>query len=133
LPVTDNTYVLTNKETNMFPESKIEARESTMAKPLLQQLKKRRLTLGLKQCDMMMRIGISRQQYNRLETTGNPRLVTLELIAKGVNCELLLVPREKLRDVIDVLERGEPDLAVGSKQTKKLCDDPWQNILGEDL
>lgn len=104
-----------------------------MADSLLQQLKKRRLTLGLKQCDMMMRIGVSRQQYNRLEATGNPRLDTLELIAKGLNCELLLIPKEKLRAVMGALESGEPDLAAGSKQTKKLSDDPWQNILEDDL
>ncbi|NOZ38082.1 MAG: transcriptional regulator, partial [Gammaproteobacteria bacterium] len=32
-------------------------------KSLLQQLKERRLALGLKQKDMMLRIGVSRQQY----------------------------------------------------------------------
>jgi len=52
---------------------------------LLQQLKKRRLDLGLKQNDMMLRVGVSRQQYQRLESKGNPRLDTLELIAKGLN------------------------------------------------
>jgi transcriptional regulator with XRE-family HTH domain len=35
---------------------------------LLQQLKKRRLDLGLKQHDMMLRVGVSRQQYQRLES-----------------------------------------------------------------
>jgi len=54
---------------------------------LLQQLKKRRLDLDLKQNDMMLRIGVSRQQYQRLESRGNPRLDTLELIAKGLNSE----------------------------------------------
>ena len=40
---------------------------------------------------------MSRQQYQRLESKGNPRLDTLELIANGLNSELLLVPNEKLR------------------------------------
>lgn len=72
---------------------------------LLQQIKKRRLTLGLKQNDMMLCVGVSRQQYQRLESKGNPRLNTLELIAKGFNSELMLIPKEKLNAVISVLEQ----------------------------
>ncbi len=56
--------------------------EFTMNNSLVMQLKKRRLKLGLKQNDMMLRVGISRQQYQHLESKGNPRLDTLELIAK---------------------------------------------------
>ncbi|RLB60865.1 MAG: transcriptional regulator [Deltaproteobacteria bacterium] len=111
-----------------------------MTDSLLQQLKKRRLMLGLKQNDMMMRIGVSRQQYQRLESKGNPQLDTLELIAKGLNSELMLIPKEKLRAVIAVLESPDPDLASGQKlskqaidnEKKSLSDDPWQNILEDD-
>ena len=59
---------------------------------LLKQIKKRRLELAFKQHDMMMRVGMSRQQYQRLESKGNPRLDTLELIAKGLKSELLFIP-----------------------------------------
>ena len=112
-----------------------------MTDSLLQQLKKRRIMLGLKQNDMMMRIGVSRQQYQRLESRGNPQLDTLELIAKGLNSELMLIPKEKLRAVIDMLESVEPDLVSGQKPSKQamdnkrksLSDDPWQNILEDDL
>ena len=112
-----------------------------MISSLLQQLKIRRIALGLKQNDMMMRIGVSRQQYNRLEGKGNPRLDTLELIAKGLNSELILVPKEKLHAVIAVLESPEPDLMPGQKPSKQamanekksLSDDPWQNILEDAL
>jgi len=55
---------------------------------LLEQLKKRRIALGLKQNDMLLRVGISRQQYQRLESKGNPRLDTLELITKGLKVNL---------------------------------------------
>ncbi|MCK5912449.1 MAG: helix-turn-helix transcriptional regulator [Desulfuromusa sp.] len=111
-----------------------------MTDPLLKQLKKRRLKLGLKQKDMMMRIGVSRQQYQRLESKGNPQLDTLELIAKGLNSELMLIPKEKLRAVIAVLESVDPDLAAEQKASKlamdnkkkSLSDDPWQDIL-EDV
>lgn len=119
---------------------------------LLEQLKKRRLDLSLKQNDMMLRIGVSRQQYQRLESKGNPRLNTLELIAKGLNSELMLIPKEKLAAVVAVLEsnavldpstdeksaadeREVNSKGLGSSQrststlaTKKsLSDDPWQH------
>ncbi|MDA3808066.1 MAG: helix-turn-helix transcriptional regulator [Thiomicrorhabdus sp.] len=112
-----------------------------MTDSLLKQLKKRRLKLGLKQKDMLMRIGVSRQQYQRLESKGNPRLDTLELIAKGLNIELMLIPKEKVRAVIAVLESVEPNLAPAQKPSnramdnkrKRLSDDPWQAILEDDL
>jgi transcriptional regulator with XRE-family HTH domain len=118
---------------------------------LLQQLKKRRLELGLKQNDMMLRVGVSRQQYQRLESKGNPRLATLELIAKGLNSEIALIPKEKLGAVLAVLEDSTTEeREAGSKgadsdntmhgqrgQTeslsqKSLSDDPWQDLLGDD-
>jgi transcriptional regulator with XRE-family HTH domain len=125
----------------MFPVARKAIQEFTMTDSLLKQLKKRRLKLGLKQKDMMMRIGVSRQQYQRLESKGNPRLDTLELIAKGLNNELMLIPKEKVRAVIAVLESAEPDLVSGQKPSKQamdnkrkiLSDDPWQNILEDDL
>lgn len=70
---------------------------------VLAQIKKRHLALTFKQHDMMLHVGISCQQYQRLESKGNPRLDTLELIAKGLKSELLLVPQEKLNAVLAVL------------------------------
>ena len=121
-------------------------------KTLLQQLKKRRLDLGLKQNDMMLRVGVSRQQYQRLESKGNPRLATLELITKGLNSEIMLIPREKLSAVLAALEEhpradDQGDSGVSSrapsrhikdasrskgKKEKNLSDDPWQGLLGDD-
>lgn len=101
-----------------------------MTTSLLQQLKKRRKELGLKQSDMMLRVGVSRQQYQRLEARGNPRLDTLELIATGLNSELMLIPKEKLSAVVAVLDEGEKEV-IAQKQ-KKLSDDPWQNLLGDE-
>lgn len=111
-----------------------------MISSLLKQLKKRRVELGLKQIDMIMRIGISRQQYQRLESKGNPRLETLELIAKGLNSELMLIPKEKVNAVIALLESVETELKPGQKPSsqtmiskkKRLSDDPWQGLLEED-
>lgn len=109
---------------------------------ILHQVKQRRLTLGLKQSDMMLRVGVSRQQYQRLESKGNPRLDTLELIAKGLNSELMLIPKEKLGAVMAVLEPGSLEPGEGlehpankpAKQDaqKSLSDDPWQDLLGDE-
>ena len=105
-------------------------------KSLLNQLKKRRIKLGLKQHDMLLRVGISRQQYQRLESKGNPRLETLELIAKGLNSEILLIPREKLPAVKAVLEGttagGATVQGSGTVEKKRLSDDPWKDLLGDD-
>jgi len=110
----------------------------TTMNSLLQQLKKRRIDLNLKQKDMMLRVGISRQQYQRLESKGNPRLDTLELIAKGLNSELMLIPKEKLSTVQTILESetseqtNKPTERSRDKEKKSLSDDPWQDLLGND-
>lgn len=109
-----------------------------MMKTLLEQLKSRRLTLGLKQKDMLLRIGISRQQYQHLESRGNPRLNTLELISRGLKSELMLIPVEKLSIIKSILEDDEfspPRLtSKEAKHSEKntLSHDPWKNILGGD-
>ena len=104
-------------------------------KPLLQQLKDRREALGFKQSDMLLRIGISRQQYQRLETKGNPRLDTLELIAKGLNSEVLLIPKEKLNAVLAILNSDAA--ALNKQQTTEdeidYSKNPWQGLLGDEL
>lgn len=109
---------------------------------ILDQIKQRRLTLGLKQNDMMLRVGVSRQQYQRLESKGNPRLDTLELIAKGLNSELMLIPKEKLGSVMALLEQKSSEAVTmhvsqvkrtSNEDTKKsLSDDPWQDLLGDE-
>lgn len=113
---------------------------------ILQQIKQRRLALGLKQNDMMLRVGVSRQQYQHLESKGNPRLDTLALIVKGLNSELLLIPKEKLSAVMALLEQedfsergsfesGQERLSQEKKSAdtqKSLADDPWQNLLGDE-
>ena len=104
----------------------------------LKTLKKRRITLGLKQNDMLLRVGISRQQYQRLESKGNPRLDTLELIAKGLKSELMLIPKEKLLAVKALLENDASALAKAANETQypleknTLANDPWKDLLGDE-
>ncbi len=112
-------------------------------KSLLDQLKKRRLALNLKQKDMMLRIGVSRQQYQHVESRGNPRLSTLELIAKGLKSELMLIPQEKLSRVKAILENDEflaptlknkdPEQSEAKQHREStLANDPWKNLLESD-
>ncbi len=102
--------------------------------PLLDQIKKRRVALGFKQSDMQMRVGMSRQQYQRLEASGNPRLNTLELVAKGLNSEIMLIPQEK-RDAVLALLAGH---TVGTPSSDmedngdSVIDDPWKGLLEDD-
>jgi len=108
-----------------------------MNEVLLQQLKKRRVALGLKQSDMMLRVGISRQQYQRLESKGNPRLDTLELVAKGLNGTLMLIPADKASKVKAFLENGVSlpvtPKSMGFKDDENsLASDPWKDLLEED-
>lgn len=106
-----------------------------MMTKILHQLKKRRLELGLKQKDMYMRIGLSRQQYQHVEAKGNPRLNTLELIAQGLNSELMLIPKEKVQAVKEIIEspdeRTNREESRHGEQNKRLDEDPWQNLLGD--
>lgn len=97
---------------------------------LHQQLKQRRLALGLKQSDMLMRIGVSRQQYQRLESQGNPRLDTLELVAKGLKGQVVFIPQEKLDEVMALLSQQEKPTQQDEKMPS-LADDPWQGLLGD--
>jgi transcriptional regulator with XRE-family HTH domain len=103
-----------------------------------EQLKERRKALGFKQEDMMLRVGMSRQQYQRLESKGNPSLSTLELVAKGLKMEVMLIPQEKLRDVQDFLA-GKKKIGAGFTMTAKGSvikpspeDDPWGDLLEDD-
>ena len=101
------------------------------------QIKQRRKALGLRQQDMLMRIGMPRQQYQRLEANGNPRLDTLELVAKGLGLQVMLVPEDQVSDV-EALLAGKKQLihVPGASQDhtdeKPASEDPWQGLIGDD-
>ncbi len=105
-------------------------------KSILEQLKKRRISLDLKQHDMLLRAGISRQQYQQIESRGNPRLDTLELIAKGLKCELMLIPQEKINVINTILESDNlsPPMVkiIEQSEENELANDPWESILKDD-
>ena len=98
---------------------------------LLDQIKSRRLALGFRQSDMQTRIGVSRQQYQRIEAKGNPRLDTLELISKGLNAELMLIPNDKLTAVQALLDGSQTLQPVDDEHDDDLVSNPWKGLLGD--
>ena len=81
-----------------------------------------------------MLVGMARQQYQRLESEGNPQLDNLELVAKGLKLELMLIPQENLQAVKAIVEGSKyANLELESAQdtVNTLADNPWQNIFSE--
>lgn len=68
---------------------------------------------------------MTRQQYQRLEAGGNPRLDTLTLAADGVNSRVMLIPVEKWHAVKALLEDSD-------ESAPALDADPWQGLLGDE-
>ena len=94
------------------------------------QLKTRRKQLQLKQRDMELRVGMTRQQYQRLESGGNPRLDNLQLVAEGLDAELLLVPKEHLQAVRQLLSANIGLAQKPREEPAELsADNPWADIL----
>lgn len=78
---------------------------------------------------MTLRVGMGRQQYQRLESGGNPRLDTLELIAKGLKMELMLIPQEKVRAVRELLSGAA---SSQGESTDNMTENPWKDLLDGD-
>lgn len=100
-------------------------------KKLLKQIKARRLQMGLRQKDMYMRIGLSRQQYQQIESKGNPSLTTLELIALGLNSEIMLIPKEMIQKVNTLLKQSSNETKPDQKNSSHSneLDNPWEGLL----
>ncbi len=105
---------------------------------LHQQLKQRRKLLGLQQADMLLRIGMNQQQYQRIEAEGNPRLETLGLIAQGLEAELVLVPLTRLAEVLALLAQPPADsltthavMETPAPATVPVDVDPWAAVFSQ--
>ncbi len=104
-------------------------------KIIYDQLKARRKALGYKQEDMMLKAGMARQQYQRLEAGGNPRLDTLELVAKGLKMEVVLIPQEKLQAVRNLLSSATYTSAgaeMAETPSASATDNPWKGLLEDE-
>lgn len=110
-----------------------------MRTTLLEQIKRRRLQLGLKGKDMPLRVGLNRQQYGKIEKEGNPSLTTLDKIAEGLDATLMLIPKELAGQVEQLLAAGAAGAlrsrfvspTMPAEGVKETIEDPWQD-LGND-
>lgn len=96
---------------------------------LIEQIIQRRNALGWKQSQLASLLGMSRQQVQRIEAGGNPRLDTLNLVSKGLECQLMLVPQNKVHLVQAILSGQETGNVTNKEGSGKLSDDPWSDLL----
>jgi transcriptional regulator with XRE-family HTH domain len=100
---------------------------------ILKQLKQRRLDLGLKQHDISAKTGISRQQYQRIESKGNPRLDTLQLMAAAVDAKVVLIPNEQLHSIAHILNPEHRKANhLSDEEHAEFIANPWKGILEDD-
>ncbi|MCI8210446.1 hypothetical protein AUC61_12955 [Pseudomonas sp. S25] len=107
-----------------------------MKTTLLDQIRQRRLALGLKIQEMPLLAGLTRQQYGKIEAGGNPRLNTLDQIAEGLESALVLVPKSRLAAVQQLLaNEDQPALnqrypeTTGQTQTvTEEAENPWGDL-----
>ncbi|WP_252177930.1 helix-turn-helix transcriptional regulator [Endozoicomonas sp. 4G] len=84
---------------------------------LAKALRDYRKSKGLGQKDMLMRIGMSQQQYQRAESGSDLRVSTLFRILEGLDLELKLIPRHL---------SGEDELITPNDENRQSA---WQGFL----
>ena len=70
-------------------------------------LRRQRKNLALNQKDMLMKIGMSQQQYQRVEAGGDLRVSTLMRILEGMELELMLAPSDRVGQMERALKASE--------------------------
>lgn len=98
---------------------------------LLQQIITLRKSRKLRVAEMPMLTGLNRQQYGKIEKGGNPSLSTLDKIAEGLEASILLIPKEKLQDVMKVLQGGQVHLAEGSATASAVASNTEIDVIKE--
>lgn len=68
-------------------------------------LKEKRTELGWNQKDFLMKIGMTQQQYQRIESGSDMRVSTLLRILAAMDLEYLIVPKNDVRDVDRLLQK----------------------------
>lgn len=94
-------------------------------------LKLRRQQLDLNQKDMLMKIGMSQQQYQRIEAGADPRLSTLLRVLEGMDLELLLVPSNKvsaMEELITPMSNHHRGPMPSDEQAQAQYDE-WEDIM----
>lgn len=98
-----------------------------------QSLCERRESLSLSQKDMLMKIGMSQQQYQRIEAGGDTRLSTLLRVLEGMDLELMLVPRDQMGEVKNLIDAASasPNRSLSADEFKKDSESEsrWNRVL----
>lgn len=98
-------------------------------KDISQALKKHRKLAGLEQSDMKLRIGMSQQQYQRMEAGADVRLSSLLRVLEGLNLKLMLVPKNRMKEVESLLATPtQPSDTLNSKETSQ---DSWAPLIDQ--
>jgi HTH-type transcriptional regulator / antitoxin HipB len=98
-------------------------------------LQSRRRNLALNQQDMLMKIGMPQQQYQRIEAGGDTRVSTLLRVVEGLGLELMLVPQEQakvleqwvsseknVQSLLDAIKANEPTSSAWANLLRDLED-----------
>lgn len=96
-----------------------------------QSLRERREALSLSQKDMLMKIGMSQQQYQRIEAGGDTRLSTLLRVLEGMDLELMLVPRDQVAEVKNLINAASFDDASANPSRSLSADEFKKNSESE--
>ncbi|WP_281647725.1 helix-turn-helix domain-containing protein [Parendozoicomonas sp. Alg238-R29] len=89
-------------------------------------LQERRKALGLNQKDMLMKIGMTQQQYQRIEKGGDTRLSTLLRILEGMDLEFMLIPKDQVKRVTNAMEL--PERAETGRDEEKDKSSSWSSV-----
>lgn len=92
-------------------------------------LKQKRLQLGLSQQDMRMRTGMTQQQYQKIEAGADPRLSTLLRLLEGMELELMLVPRQRVQEIKELLDSTVSICHRPSERESESLNNDWDDIL----
>ena len=98
------------------------------------ELRKQRKSLSMNQKDMLMKIGMSQQQYQRIEAGGDLRVSTLMRILEGMGLELMLAPSDRVGQMEGVLNVSEErnDIHSGDEYSASLTDRrSWDSLLDD--
>ena len=92
-----------------FPGSALICYYTSMLDHINTILRERRRTLGLSQAEAAERAGLRQNYYSRVELGKiEPRLSTLQDIARALGLELMLIPAELVQTVSAVAGQGPP-------------------------
>lgn len=94
---------------------------------LAQTLQHHRKAKGLGQKDMRLKIGMSQQQYQRVESGSDLRVSTLLRILEGLELELQIVPRQQAGSA----EAVSPDPIEGYFESTEKKESSWQGFMDD--